>query len=158
MDYQTPQVSRRATGSAGEPLTELAGAVGSHFSTLVELQMQLAAEDLKTAARRLAPPIAMSAIAFAIMLASCPVLLVAVAELIVRYGRMERGFAYLLVAVVSLLVAGVLVAIAIPRFRRSLVSLERSKNEFITNLRSLSSMWSQEVRRPNTTASHNGKH
>jgi Putative Actinobacterial Holin-X, holin superfamily III len=156
MDYKAPELKSRAA-SAGEPLTELVGAIGHHVTSLVELQVQLATEDLKSAASRMAPPIAMCVAAVCLVLSACTVLFVALAELIVRYGRMERGFAYLLVAVLGFVASGVLVAVAIPRVRRSMAVLERSKTEFFTNLRSLSSVWNQEVRNPGA-AHHNGKH
>ena len=162
MDYQTPYLKRRAGDAPAEPLTDLVSGIGQNFATLIELQIQLAADDLRTAVRRMVPPLGMCLTALCIAFTACPILGVAIAELIVRFGHMERGFAYLLVAVVALVISGVLVAVAIPRAKKSCLVFDRSKEEFFTNLRSLGSSWSnngahQGPRQP-APMQHNGKH
>jgi hypothetical protein len=161
MDYQTPYVKRRADNAPTEPLTELVSGIGQNLTTLIELQIQLAAADLRTAVRRMVPPLGMCATALCIAFAACPILGVAIAELIVRFGHMERGFAYLLVAVVALVISGILVAVAIPLAMKSWSVLDRSKEEFFTNLRSLGSAWSNDATRQDPRQAppieHNGK-
>ena len=87
---------------------------------------------------------------------------IALGELLVRYAYFERGFAYLIVAFTAIVLGGILVAIAIPRVKKSVAMLQDSKDEFFTNLRSLSAVWTQDLRagevRRRATAEHNGKH
>ena len=128
---------------------------------LIELQSKLLAEDLKATARRVIPPVAMCVASVCIFFTACVALTIAIAELIVHYAQWERGFAYLLVAGVGIVITIMLVSIAVFLLKRSTNLLQRSKEEFFANLRALASSWSRDVRPAESRRAmgeHNGKH
>jgi hypothetical protein len=140
MDYQTAPVTESNGRHKPEPISGLIGDIGHHVASLVDLQLKLAAEDVRTATSRLVGPIVAMAIALCIGLAGCTLLMLGVAELLVHYLNMIRGFAYLIVALVGMIVAAVLVMNAIERAKSALNVFERSRLELLNNLRALTSM------------------
>jgi hypothetical protein len=146
MDYQAAQVSGTNGRHKPEPISGLIGDIGHHVATLADLQMKLAAEDVRTAASRLIGPIIAMAVALCVGLAGWIFVMVGIAELLVHYLNLIRGFAYLIVAVFGLIAAAVLVMSAIEKAKSALTVFERSRSELLNNLRTLTSM----LQRPTT--------
>ena len=140
MDYQTAPVTGANGRHKPEPISGLIGDIGHHVAGLVDLQLKLAAEDFRTATSRLIGPIVATAAALCIGLAAGVILMLGVAELLVHYLNMIRGFAYLIVALVGLIGASVLVMSAIERAKSALTVFERSRLELLNNLRALTAM------------------
>jgi hypothetical protein len=107
---------------------------GNDFATLAELQAKLAAIDLKESAGRAAVPAGLLAGALVLLLGSVPVLLIGVAELIVRFTSIGHDLALLLTAGGAIVVAGAIGALAAPRLRKSFESLQRSREELARNV------------------------
>lgn len=107
---------------------------GSDVATLAELQAQLALHDLKEGAGRAVLPAALLAGSIALALGSVPVLLMGVAGLIAPVLGLDEGWALVLVAGVTLLVAAVVGWFALPRLTGSFASFRRSQEELTRNI------------------------
>jgi uncharacterized membrane protein YqjE len=107
---------------------------GNDFATLAELQAKLAVIDLKETAGRAVVPVGLLVGALVLLLGSVPVLLIGVAELIVRYTSIGHDVALLLTAGGTLALALVIGALAVPRLRKSFENLQRSREELIRNV------------------------
>lgn len=122
----------------GDPASDVVGSV-SDFSndvaTLAELQLKLAALDLKETYGRATVPAAVLAAALALLTASLPVALIGAAELLATSLRLsQRGWAYLIVAGIALVVAAAVAALAGSRLSRSFDSFRRSREELNRNI------------------------
>jgi hypothetical protein len=107
---------------------------GENLLSLAELQFRLTVLELKQdvrAAKVSAPVILGGAV---LGIASLPIVLAGIAELLVSELGMKRGFALLGVAVVALVIAGSSIAIAAIRLRRSVVGFPLTAEEFTRNL------------------------
>ena len=72
-------------------------------------------------------PLALIVASATVMLASLPVALLGIASLVAATFSMQPGWAMLLTAGATVLVGGVILAIAMPRFNRSFACLRRSR-------------------------------
>ncbi|MGP0064795.1 MAG: phage holin family protein [Isosphaeraceae bacterium] len=107
---------------------------GENLLSLAELQGRLALLEMKQnvqTARLTAPVILGGAV---LGIASLPILLAGIAELLVSELGMKRGLALLGVAVAALAIAGTCIVIAGGRLRRSAVGFPLSGEEFTRNL------------------------
>jgi len=108
--------------------------LGENLLSLSELQARLAAAEMKQnleAAKANAPVLLVGVV---IGLASVPLVLAGIAELLVSEMGMKRGYAFLGVAVVSLAIAGICVVIGNNALRRSLAGFPLSSEELTRNL------------------------
>ena len=119
---------------------------GSDAATLAELQAKLAVLDLKEAAGKAALPAGLVVMAGALALGSLPVLLLGIAELLVTYTGLGRGWAYLVTAVAVTILAAVLAVLGVPRLRTSFASFRRSSEEFTRNVAWIKTVLAQSGR------------
>ncbi len=138
MDFKTAPV-KDTNGQKPEPISGLIGDIGHHVAGLVDLQLQLLAEDARSAVARLAAPVIATVISLPLALAACVVMLLAAAELLVFYAGMIRGFAYLAVAVAGLVITIALIMTALARAKTAFSVFDRSRQELLNNLRALTS-------------------
>ena len=103
------------------------------ISTLGELQVKLAAIDLKEASGRATTPVILLVVGVLLLLAGVPVILLGVADLIASAG-LSQGLARLLTGVLALALAGVLAWVALKGLNHSFTSFRRSKEELTRNL------------------------
>jgi hypothetical protein len=138
--------------SIDSPLTE--GVLGnlaefaSDCTTLAELQAKLALLDLKESAGKAAVPVIGLALGAALALASLPVLLLGLGELIVAFGGLGRHWAYLIVAGVALATGGLLAWLLGTRFGPALESFGRSREELTRNVSWVKTVLAHSGRRP----------
>jgi hypothetical protein len=106
---------------------------GEHLLSLTELQTRLAGLELKQNVRiaRVTVPVILGGAVLGI--ASLPIVLAGIAELLVSELGMKRGFALLSVAVVALAIAGSSIAIAAIRLRRKAAGFPLTTEEFNRN-------------------------
>ena len=120
------------------PLTE--GVFGnlaefaSDATSLAELQTQLALLDLKASAAKATIPAGLTAAGLGLATAALPVLLLAVGELLVQYTQLTRGWSYMIVALVALVLGGALAAIFAGRLGKAFDSFQRSREELARNV------------------------
>jgi hypothetical protein len=123
-------------GSA--PVAGMVGSIadlGGDIANLAELQAKLAALDLKECTGKAMIPVGALAGGLALCLASLPVALIGASELLATAMHLtERGWAYLIVAAIALVVALAVAAVAALRLRKSLDSFQRSREELARNI------------------------
>jgi len=124
-------------------LAELSG----NLVTLGELQAKLAATELRSCIKQATWPALMIVAACVIALGSLPVLLIGVAEWLVRALGITHASALLLSGVGALLLAAILIGVAIPMLRRSFDHLQYTREEFRRNI-----AWIK------TVLTHSGRH
>jgi membrane protease YdiL (CAAX protease family) len=107
---------------------------GNDIVTLTELQAKLAAYDAKEAASRAILPLAVLGVGAVLALASLPVILIGLADLIARSTRISGGMAQLVVGLVTLLLALLACLIGARGSLQSLDSFRRSREELTRNL------------------------
>ena len=108
---------------------------GHDVLTLAELQTQLAVIDLKEGAGHAIVPAVVLVVAAVLSLSCVPVALIGAAVLLARLlGPGNAGWAYLIVAGVALVLAGLAAAIAAIRLGHSFESFRRTREEMTRNL------------------------
>lgn len=108
---------------------------GHDIITLTELQAKLAVLDLKESLARSAAPLTLVAAGVALAVASLPVALIGLAEWLATALQLsQRGWAYLIVAGIAIVIALLVAVIAGSRISRSFESFERSRDELTRNL------------------------
>ncbi len=107
---------------------------GNDLMTLAELQAKLAALDFKESVERAVVPLMVSFGGLAVLLASLPVVLIGVAQLLASAFSLNFGWALVLVGVVALAGSAAVVMIAGLQFSRSFESFRRTREELIRNL------------------------
>ncbi len=107
---------------------------GENLLTLGELQARLTAIELKQNidAAKVAGSVVLAGAA--LVLASLPIVLIGVAELLVSELGMKRGIALLSVSAVAFVIAGACIAIAGSHLRRTFVGFPVSREELTRNL------------------------
>jgi len=132
-------VGRRiSAASASEPsatgvVSNVAG-FGENLLTMTELQARLSAMELRKNLEAAKTEGAVLLAGSVLAVASLPVALAGIAELLVSELALERGYALLIVAAAALLIAGVCVAIASFRLRRKRFGFPLSAEELTRNL------------------------
>jgi uncharacterized membrane protein YqjE len=130
-------VSGNGARSAEAPIEGVVGNIaefGNDVATLIELQSRLAVLDLKESAEKALVPLATVTLATALVLASLPVALLGLGELLATALKIGRGESYLIVAVAVLVLGGLAAAIAAMRLRRSFEVFRRSREELVRNI------------------------
>jgi hypothetical protein len=107
---------------------------GNDVATLAELQAKLATYDAKECVSRATVPLIVAGAASVLAVGSVPVLLIGLADWIASSIRISAGAAQLIVGLVTLVLAGVAVTIALKASLRSLESFRRSSEELNRNL------------------------
>jgi hypothetical protein len=107
---------------------------GEHLLTLTELQGRLTVLELKQNIQeaKLTAPVILGG--FVLGVASLPIVLAGIAELLVSELGMKRGYALLGVALVAIALAGSCIAVAAIRLRRAVVGFPLTAEEFTRNL------------------------
>jgi hypothetical protein len=139
--FQTRSASlgdRASTADGKEPnastmVSNVAG-FGENLLTLGELQVRLTAKELvqNYLAARTAVGVALAG--FVIAVASLPIILLGIAELLASELAMKRGYALLSVAGAAILIGGVSLAFAGSWLRRKRLSFSVSGEELTRNL------------------------
>jgi hypothetical protein len=119
---------------------------GSDIATLAELQAKLAALDLKESAGKAAVPAGLLASAGVLALGSLPVGLLGIAELLVTYAGLGRGWAYLATALAVTVIAVALALVGLPRIKTSFESFRRSREELTRNVAWIKTVLAQSGR------------
>jgi hypothetical protein len=101
---------------------------------LVELQARLAAKEFVQNLQAAKAASALGLAGFLMAVASVPIVLVGIAELLVSELQMKRGYALLSVAAVAILIAGVSMASASSWLRRKRLGFPLSEEELVRNL------------------------
>jgi len=109
--------------------------------TLLELQTRLLAAEAKDSLRKMVVPAGLAVLAIAVILGCLPVVFMGLAFLLVEFAQWSHSAAFLLVAVLGLVVAGALLAATWMLLRGSLLSFDRFRVELAENLRSIKSAW-----------------
>jgi Putative Actinobacterial Holin-X, holin superfamily III len=117
----------------GQVVTNVAE-VGQNVFTLAELQARLAVIELKRNLEAAKVGAAVLATGVVLALASLPIALAGIAELLVSELAMKRGLALLLVALVAFAIAGACITIAALRLRSSRPGFPLSQEEFARNV------------------------
>ncbi len=113
---------------------------GHDLTTLAELQAKLAVHDMQESARKVAVPAVVLAVATVLILSSVPVVLIGIAWLIApllksSFGLVNpQGWALVIVALVTMLLAGILALFFGSRASHSFESFQRSREELTRNL------------------------
>jgi len=108
--------------------------LGNDVATLAELQLKLASLDFNEAKGRALIPLSLVVVGLVALLSSVPVALGGLALLVAQLLSISLGWAFLLVAGVTMLLAGVIVALAGRRLGASLESFRRSRDELVRNI------------------------
>jgi uncharacterized membrane protein YqjE len=127
----------RGNGHAIRPAAALGRGVGGFAAdllSLAELQWQLLMLDLRESGQNVVAPLVLAGLAIALGLGVFPVLLIAIAFGFIGAG-MAAGWAFLISAVIGLVVAGVLAVIAWGLSRQIFQPINRSKQELAENIR-----------------------
>jgi uncharacterized membrane protein YqjE len=118
---------------AGTALRSNVGDFAHDILTLSELQGRLFLVDLQEAKNRAIRPIALGVVGVVLLVASLPVALLGLAELLVLAG-LPQWAAFLVAALVGILASGVLGWMAWRSIRTTFAVFERSRDEFSQNL------------------------
>ncbi len=107
---------------------------GNDIASLAELQAKLAVYDAKEAATRASRPLIFLGMGGVLALASLPVILIGLADLIATNTRISSGLAQLIVGLVALLIASLGCLVGFRGAFQSLDSFRRSREELTRNL------------------------
>ena len=130
-------VSRNNGSNAiASPLTVVGNIAdfGNDIATLAELQAKLTLLDAKDAAAKATTPLIFLGAGLALALASLPVILIGVADLIASSTKLSSGVSQLIVGLVALALAGVAALIGWKGSTGSLTSFRRSTEELTRNI------------------------
>ncbi len=124
------------TSQHASPLTVVGNIAdfGNDITTLVELQAKLAAYDAREAATRATVPLILLGVGGVVALASLPVILIGLADLIASTAHLSSGASQLIVGLVALALAGLACLFGARGSLRSLDSFRRSREELTRNL------------------------
>jgi len=122
------------TNGPPEGVIEGIAELGNDILTLAELQAKLAAIDFKESLEHAVFPLVLTLGGLMLALASLPVVLIGVAQLIAWAFSIHLGWALLLVGLVALAGGSAVAWIAGLRFSRSFASFQRSREELVRNL------------------------
>lgn len=111
--------------------------------TLAELQIRLMKVDLNEGVSRLVAPLIMGIAGIAALLASLPVLLLALSAVLQEFAGISASLSLLLASGIGFALAALLVGMSIAAFRRSFPMLERSRTELNYNLEWMKHMLSR---------------
>ena len=101
---------------------------------LAELQAQLLTSELKKSSQKTRTCLILAIVGFCLLLASIPVALFALAEVLVEQLDWSRSSGFGVAALVGLLVSAVFFGSAYSIVRSGLISLQRSRQEFNQNI------------------------
>jgi hypothetical protein len=107
---------------------------GNDIATLAELQAKLTLLDAKDAAAKATRPLIFLGAGLGLALASLPVILIGLADLIARSANLSTGVSQLIVGLTSLAIAGVAGFVGWKGSTDSLSSFRRSSEEFTRNV------------------------
>ena len=128
----------RSNGSntTASPLTVVGNIAdfGNDIATLAELQAKLTLMDAKDAVTRATTPLIVLAAGLGLALASLPVILIGLADLIAASTKLSAGASQLLVGVVALGLAGLALFFGWNGSTGALASFRRSTEELTRNI------------------------
>jgi hypothetical protein len=110
------------------------GAFVNNVVTLAELQADLAALNLKEAARKAVVPIGLIVVSLALLAAGVTVALFGLAWLLATWLRIHQGWAMMLMGGVAIAVAGPVIIFGVARLISSFDSFRTSREELKRNL------------------------
>ena len=115
-------------------LFESIGELSGDIASLVELQAQLTAIDLKEAVGRVTIPTALLMVAVVVLLASLPVLLIGLGFILATAFSLSQGVAFLMTGLAFIVIAGILGFLAVRGVLTSMQSFRRSREELVRNV------------------------
>ncbi len=127
-------MNNRFTEEAPEGVVGSLTEFGNDIATLIELQTKLAMIDLKESSAKAMVPSGMAALGIVLALAALPVALLGAADLLANAMTWSPGTSRLVVALVSVAVAGVLAFLGIKGLSASLQSFQRTREELTRNI------------------------
>ncbi|WP_435019594.1 phage holin family protein [Tundrisphaera sp. TA3] len=123
-----------ANGAAPEGVVESIAEFVNDVTTLADLQTRLAIYDTKEAIGRATYPAIFVAVGASFALASLPLLLFGLSDLLATGANLHPGVARLIVGFLSLAIAGALAFFSFKAATRSLDSYRRSQEELTRNI------------------------
>lgn len=115
---------------------------------LSELQSELLMLDLQKSAKNAKSTVVLGVVAACLLLASVPVLLLALGELLVEQLEWSRAAGYGVAALFGLMSSGIVGGIAYGYVKDGLVTLERSRHELRRNISWLKSTLKSQAHSP----------
>lgn len=118
-------------------MPDVAGSVSELTRDVIELgelQTQLLLLDLKKSSQKMRTCLILAIIAVCLLLASLPVALFALAELLHEQLEWSRAAAFGVATLTGLLLSAIFAGVAYSIVRNGLLSLERSRDEFNRNI------------------------
>lgn len=118
--------SRALVGNAAEVLHDI--------TELAELQVRLLAADVKSIGYRSWMPLGSLTLGLCMLLGLIPVVLMAIAELLIEFAELSRATALLSVGGLGLLFAGMLIVVGWRTMRKRLCEIENTTTELKRNI------------------------
>ena len=134
MDYQTKSMNGHAPESATATMVRGAREFTADVISLAELQWQLALADLAIAKQEALAQTLKLVMVLGLAIGGTPLLLFGVAELLVEYAGWYRGWTYLGIAAIALVIAGVVGLSVVKKLSQCGASFARSKFELNQNI------------------------
>ncbi len=104
------------------------------LASLAELQTQLAAADLRDAARKAAVPMALTVMGLTVITASVPVALFGAGRVLASALNIHEGWALLATSGAAVVLAGLAAGLGAIRLRHSFDSFRRSRKQLMLNI------------------------
>lgn len=139
----------KTTVADGRPAKEMARNIGDltgDIATLVELQAKLLMCDVREASRGMVLPAGLTLVGVALLLGGIPILLVALAYAFIEFAGFTFTGAFVLSAVIGIVLGGLALWAASVRVKRKLHVIERSRNELNENMQAVKRMLRQRGR------------
>ena len=127
-------MNNRFTEEAPEGVVGSLTEFGNDIATLIELQTKLAMLDLKESSAKAMVPSGMAVLGIALALAALPVALLGTADLLAGAMTWSPGTSRLVVALVSVAIAGILTFVGIKGLSASFQSFQRTREELTRNI------------------------
>jgi hypothetical protein len=136
MDAQKAPLNgqKQATESAPKALARSVGELGAEFVTLAELQIQLGWEDFRTATKKAAIGLAAAIVAAGCAIGGLPVLVLGLAEMLVRFFGWERWATLLGLGTLTVGLSAALAYYGAKKVFQDFAVFRRSKDELLRNL------------------------
>jgi len=133
MESQTT-VNGKTPEAAPKAFARSVGQFGSEALTLMELQLQLAWEDLRDVSRQAGMGLAAMVFGAACALGGLPVLVFGISETLIYFFGWERWATLLALGFTTVALSAGLIYFGVKKVFRNLSTFERSKAELVRNL------------------------
>jgi hypothetical protein len=127
-------VNGKSAEAPPKALARSVGQFGSEALTLMELQLQLAWEDLRGFSRQAGLGLAAMVFGAACALGGLPVMVFGIAEMLIYFYGWERWVTLLALGIAAVFLSVGLIYFGVKKLFRNLATFERSKSELVCNL------------------------